>query len=67
MPSQEKSVRVCCRREERGWYPGTSSSANNLPSSEELLDMHREADLLEAKKNLSVEHVVCVLGKQGDL
>lgn len=38
-----------------------------LPSSEELPDMHREADLLEAKKNLSVEHVVCVLGKQGDL
>jgi hypothetical protein len=38
-----------------------------LPSSEELPDVHREADLPETEKDLSVEHLVCVLGKQGDL
>lgn len=53
MPSQEKSVRVCCRREERGWYLGTSRSAI-LTSSEGLPDSHREVGLPEAEKDLSV-------------
>lgn len=53
MPSQEKSVRVCCRREERGWYLGTYRSAI-LTSSEGLPESHREEDLPEAEKDLSV-------------
>lgn len=61
MPSQEKSVRVCCRREERGWYLGTPRSAI-LTSSEGLPDSHREVDLPEAEKDLSVYHWMCVSG-----
>lgn len=66
MPSQEKSVRVCCRREERGWYLGTSRRAI-LTSTEGLADMHREVALPEAEKDLRVEPLVCVSGKQEDV
>lgn len=62
MPSQEKSVRVCCRREERRRYLGTPAflgGTSRYPT-------HREVVLPEAEKDPSVGHSVCVSGKQED-